>query len=1326
MHLPSFLFVSSTSFTARISDPRLLLGLAMALVVTAATGQTLTIDGPSAGTANTLLEFEASAVGCNPTEGQYFWQVGDGLIAGVASNRIIQVSWATAGDKTLTVFHTDCLGAFAEANVTITAPGTITLGATSFMVDEGAGQVQVSVLRQNGSQGAAQVDYATADGTAIATDDYTNSSGTLSWSDGDTSNRLIAIPITGDAVFEDDESFFVAVSNVQGAALGSVVEARIDVIDNDPPPGDVVQFSQALYQPTEDAGTATFTLTRTGTSAGAISVDVASINNTASAPDDFAAVATTVNWAAGDSADKLVITTIVDDTLEEGTEIADLVLTNPQPSGTVFLGGNDLSQLVILDDDVTAGSISFDTASVEVNEEAGPVTLTIERIGGSSGDVQVALTVTGGSATLLDDFELSQTSVFFAGGDSQPKSVDVSIINDELLEGVETIRIAVSLVSGEAVIGNPNVVTVRINDDDIGPPDTLRFNGVLTSGEHTVAESAGIIQLGVERNGLFFGEASVTVTASSGTATIGQDLGPVNQQLQWANGEGGTKTFAVTVVDDGLIESTEDATLALTSPEGATLGTPTVATLRISDNDIGTVGFTTTFLSLAEPDGTGVLVVERAGAASLPATVDVTVSGSAEQSVDFTVSATSLSWTANEIGPKEITVTILDDAVADPAETIVLTLTNVAGADLGEPQAQVLITDDDFSLPSAAFQTVDQIVGPRSAVRPGPKNEGSVVQVWLDRAGSLAGEEDEIFIRTSRTTFMAGLGPLSAALPDLDFNRNGELLLLTAADSGSLKLSCLDLDIEPALSCGEASVFGGPVLPSELRLSAATDGTVAVAWIKAGAAQLRLFAQDLTPITDTIDLGAANRVELTTSPLGTTAVAWLDRSMGTAIIRTLRDDGSQVAENSVPVSTPGAEITDVDLAFNGEGTLTVASTELSGSTSSAVQLRVFDRELTSLGPVLEVGRDATDVEVFANGGGDLVLAITSDQAGAGSEVVLIAAGTSIGPSFPFEGQATAPAATDHDLIQFTVASASVPASVTTNFEVFEIDFPLSAGVCGTTLSGRTAPLCLTEQRFEVTVQWQDFGGTIGNATAVPLTTDSGYLWFFQDDNVEVVLKVLDACSFTNGFWLFVTGLTNTEVHLLVDDVVAGVTRSLFNPLFDDFQPTLEINSFIDCGINAGTGTPPLRITHASGPPAATSLVAQVHLSPKQDLLAAQQHTGTCVPDSETLCLSGGRFQVTIDWATDQGTSGRGQAEALTPDTGTFTFFDPTNVEIVIKVLNACSFNNRFWVFAGGLTNVETSMTVTDTLTGIVNTYQNPQGEDFIPILSVDAFDTCDG
>lgn len=116
--------------------------------------------------------------------------------------------------------------------------------------------------------------------------------------------------------------------------------------------------------------------------------------------------------------------------------------------------------------------------------------------------------------------------------------------------------------------------------------------------------------------------------------------------------------------------------------------------------------------------------------------------------------------------------------------------------------------------------------------------------------------------------------------------------------------------------------------------------------------------------------------------------------------------------------------------------------------------------------------------------------------------------------------------------------------------------------------------------------------------------------------------------------------------------------------------------------------------------------------------------GTCVEDATTGCLQEGRFEVTTRWATPQATSGDGNFSPLTSDTGTFWFFDENNVEMVVKVLDACDGFNSFWVFAGGLTNVEVELLVIDRETGFARTYFNPQETAFNPIQDITAFETC--
>jgi len=115
---------------------------------------------------------------------------------------------------------------------------------------------------------------------------------------------------------------------------------------------------------------------------------------------------------------------------------------------------------------------------------------------------------------------------------------------------------------------------------------------------------------------------------------------------------------------------------------------------------------------------------------------------------------------------------------------------------------------------------------------------------------------------------------------------------------------------------------------------------------------------------------------------------------------------------------------------------------------------------------------------------------------------------------------------------------------------------------------------------------------------------------------------------------------------------------------------------------------------------------------------------TCTPGATTLCLNNNRFKVEATFNTTSGQIGQAQVVKLTDETGYLWFFDASNIEVVVKALNACSFNNRYWIYAAGLTDVHVVVTVTDTQTGVFKTYNNPQGHAFLPILDSSAFATC--
>lgn len=114
--------------------------------------------------------------------------------------------------------------------------------------------------------------------------------------------------------------------------------------------------------------------------------------------------------------------------------------------------------------------------------------------------------------------------------------------------------------------------------------------------------------------------------------------------------------------------------------------------------------------------------------------------------------------------------------------------------------------------------------------------------------------------------------------------------------------------------------------------------------------------------------------------------------------------------------------------------------------------------------------------------------------------------------------------------------------------------------------------------------------------------------------------------------------------------------------------------------------------------------------------------GLC--EAPAVCFAGNRFKVEARWQTSDGKSGDAAVVRLTDDSGYLWFFNASNVEAVVKILNACDLNGKYWFFAGGLTNVQVLITVTDSASGAQKTYTNPQGKALQPIQDTAAFDTC--
>ena len=262
-------------------------------------------------------------------------------------------------------------------------------------------------------------------------------------------------------------------------------------------------------------------------------------------------------------------------------------------------------------------------------------------------------------------------------------------------------------------------------------------------------------------------------------------------------------------------------------------------------------------------------------------------------------------------------------------------------------------------------------------------------------------------------------------------------------------------------------------------------------------------------------------------------------------------------------------------------------------------------------------------------------------------------------------------------------------------------------------------LCLLGGRFEVQLRFADpRDGAQGIGTAVPSTNRTGLFWFWNPDNIELIVKVLDGRGSNGHFWVFFGGLSNVEFWIDITDTRTGAVRIYHNP---PGQITGRADTMAFPG-DTGGGTseiarrPPTKAPAPLDPSRLIVLPAETgepeHAPPVENLSPPENKVGACRVDATTLCLLDGRFQVRVDWAIDRDgrMEGEGQAVAGTDNTGYFWFFQLENTELVVKMLDATARNGHYWFFSGALSTVEYAIEVTDLATGEVRTYRNAPGE----------------
>ncbi|HEV2815913.1 MAG TPA: Calx-beta domain-containing protein, partial [Allosphingosinicella sp.] len=229
-------------------------------------------------------------------------------------------------------------------NVTVDAVVDASLPMVSVSdvsANEATGQITFTITRSNVTNGAFTVNYATANGTAIAGQDYDAASGTLSFGENQV-QATVTVQVTNEAFAEFDETVFLNLSDAVGANIADAQGVGTIVNDDGPP----ITVSIGDVTVTEgDAGTSlmTFTVTRSG-GTGEFDVSWQTANGTATEPSDYVAASGTLHFGVGQTTDTISIT-INGDTAAEYNEAFQVLLSGPT-NGALITDGTGIGTIV--------------------------------------------------------------------------------------------------------------------------------------------------------------------------------------------------------------------------------------------------------------------------------------------------------------------------------------------------------------------------------------------------------------------------------------------------------------------------------------------------------------------------------------------------------------------------------------------------------------------------------------------------------------------------------------------------------------------------------------------------------------------------------------------------------------------------------------------------------------------------------------------------------------------------------------------------------------------------------------------------------------------
>jgi hypothetical protein len=504
------------------------------------------------------------------------------------------------------------------------------------------------------------VDWATANGTAVAGNDYAAAGGSLTFAPGETS-KTVVVAVLGDTTDEPNETFFLNLMNPSGATIAD--SQGVGTITDDDPAALLRITDVSLF---EASGPAVFTVSLSAASGWTVTVNYATQAFTATAGSDYTTVSGTLTFAPGETS-KTVAVPIVDDAVQESDESFFVNL-----SGAVNAGYADSSgQGTIRNDDWPSLSIN-DVTVTEGDYGTTTATFTVTLSYASTDWIRVDWATANGTATadlfppyLLDDYAAASGWFFFTSGQTS-STLSVTVRGDVKFEPNETFFVNLSLPSGGATIADGQG-TGTIADDD---PYVLNWSDV------SVSEATGAAVFTITLSQPSPQTVTVNYATSAFTAAAAVDYTDVSGTLTFAPGET-AKTVAVPVINDTMYEGEELFYFDLSGAVNAKVATGR-RNGRIQNDDPYPL-LSINDVTVVEGD-TGVVYATFTVSLSNPTyqTVDLfwlTDNGTASWAFDYAYSSGSLHFNPGETS-KTVSIAVYGDLMVEPDETFSVILNN--------------------------------------------------------------------------------------------------------------------------------------------------------------------------------------------------------------------------------------------------------------------------------------------------------------------------------------------------------------------------------------------------------------------------------------------------------------------------------------------------------------------------------------------------------------------------------------------------------------------------------------------------------------------------